>query len=239
MSAILTIENLHTAYDRVDVLTSIDLEVAAGKITCILGANGVGKTTLIRSILRLTPPRLGSVSFNGKQLNSLATHEIIGLGIGCIPEGRRIFTRMTVEENLRVGAYRERSRATIQRRLDHVYGIFPHLKERSRQLAGTLSGGEQAMVSIGRGLMPDPLLLVIDEPSLGLSPLFVQQNFNVIRDIAASGVTVLLVEQNVEQTLSIAHFGYVLSQGRIVVGGTADKLANDPEVQRAYFGAAR
>jgi len=208
----------------------------SGKITCILGANGVGKSTLIRSILRLTPPRLGTISFNGTVLDGLKTHEIIGLGIGCIPEGRRVFTRMTVEENLRVGAYLVRSNGAINRSLERVYSVFPRLKERRRQLAGTLSGGEQAMVSIGRGLMTDPYLLIIDEPSLGLSPLFVQENFNVIRDVAATGVTVLLVEQNVRQTLAISHFGYVLSQGRIAVSGSTDSLIDNPEVQRAYFG---
>lgn len=238
MNAILTVRDVHTAYDRVDVLTGIDVDVMPSRITCILGANGAGKSTLIRSILRLTPPRTGSVTFNGVVLDGLETHQIVRLGIGCIPEGRRIFGRMTVEENLRIGAYAERSETTIQARLDKVFAIFPRLKERIKQLAGTLSGGEQAMVSIGRGLMTEPYMLVIDEPSLGLSPLFVQENFRVIRDVAEAGVTVLLVEQNVNQTLAIAHHGYVLSQGRIVVSGSAETLRDDPEVQRAYFGGA-
>ena len=236
MTGRLTVDNIYTAYDRADVLSGLSIEVAPGRITCILGSNGAGKTTLIRSILRLTPPRAGSIVLDGHRLDDLQTHQIVGLGIACIPEGRRIFAKMTVEENLRLGAYLVSSEKTIRTRMDKVFETFPRLGERARQLAGTMSGGEQAMVSIGRGLMTDPKLLVVDEPSLGLSPLFVQENFNVIRRINESGVTVLLVEQNVNQTLAIAHYGYVLSQGRIVVHGTSDVLAADAEVQRAYFG---
>jgi branched-chain amino acid transport system ATP-binding protein len=236
MNPILTVRGVHTAYDTVDVLTGVDLDVLPGQISCILGVNGAGKSTLIRSILRLTPPRVGTITFNGNNLDKLKTHEVVRLGIGCIPEGRRIFGRMTVEENLRVGAYTERSNAKIRSSLERVFHIFPRLKEREKQVAGTLSGGEQAMVSIGRGLMTDPHMLIIDEPSLGLSPLFVQENFNVIREIAKAGVTVLLVEQNVNQTLAIADYGYVLLQGQVIVKGSADYLRSNPEVQRAYFG---
>ncbi len=236
MNPILTVRGVHTAYDTVDVLTGVDLDVLPGQISCILGVNGAGKSTLIRSILRLTPPRVGTITFNGNNLDKLKTHEVVRLGIGCIPEGRRIFGRMTVEENLRVGAYTERSNAKIRTSLERVFHIFPRLKEREKQVAGTLSGGEQAMVSIGRGLMTDPHMLIIDEPSLGLSPLFVQENFNVIREIAKAGVTVLLVEQNVNQTLAIADYGYVLLQGQVIVKGSADYLRSNPEVQRAYFG---
>ncbi len=236
MNPILTVRGVHTAYDTVDVLTGVDLDVLPGQISCILGVNGAGKSTLIRSILRLTPPRVGTITFNGNNLDKLKTHEVVRLGIGCIPEGRRIFGRMTVEENLRVGAYTERSNAKIRSSLERVFHIFPRLKEREKQVAGTLSGGEQAMVSIGRGLMTDPHMLIIDEPSLGLSPLFVQENFNVIREIAKAGVTVLLVEQNVNQTLAIADYGYVLLQGQVIVKGSADFLRSNPEVQRAYFG---
>ena len=236
MNPILTVRGVHTAYDTVDVLTGVDLDVLPGQISCILGVNGAGKSTLIRSILRLTPPRVGTITFKGNNLDRLKTHEVVRLGIGCIPEGRRIFGRMTVEENLRVGAYTERSNAKIRSSLERVFHIFPRLKEREKQVAGTLSGGEQAMVSIGRGLMTDPHMLIIDEPSLGLSPLFVQENFNVIREIAKAGVTVLLVEQNVNQTLAIADYGYVLLQGQVIVKGSADSLRSNPEVQRAYFG---
>lgn len=236
MTARLTVDNIYTAYDRADVLSDLSIEATRGRITCILGSNGAGKTTLIRSILRLTPPRAGSIAFDGHKLDNLQTHEIVGLGIACIPEGRRIFAKMTVEENLRLGAYLVASESTIRKRMQKVFDIFPRLGERAKQLAGTMSGGEQAMVSIGRGLMTEPKLLVVDEPSLGLSPLLVQENFNVIRRINETGVTILLVEQNVNQTLAIAHYGYVLSQGRIVVHGTTDVLAADVEVQRAYFG---
>ena len=238
MSGHLTVENIFTAYDRADVLSGISIDVQPGKITCILGSNGAGKSTLIRSILRLTPPRAGSIAFEGKTLDQMATHEIVGLGIACIPEGRRIFAKMTVEENLRVGAYLVNAEKTVKARLGKVYEVFPRLKERAKQLAGTMSGGEQAMVSIGRGMMTDPKLLIIDEPSLGLSPLFVQENFNIVRRLNQTGVTVLLVEQNVNQTLAIAHYGYVLSQGRIIVQGDSEMLAKNEEVQSAYFGGA-
>lgn len=238
MTARLTVDNIYTAYDRADVLSGLSIEAAPGRITCILGSNGAGKSTLIRSILRLTPPRAGSIVFDGHKLDNLQTHEVVGLGIACIPEGRRIFAKMTVEENLRLGAYLVASESAIRKRIQKVFDIFPRLGERAKQLAGTMSGGEQAMVSIGRGLMTEPKLLVVDEPSLGLSPLLVQENFNVIRRINETGVTILLVEQNVNQTLAIAHYGYVLSQGRIVVNGTTDVLAADVEVQRAYFGGA-
>jgi len=224
MTGRLIVQNIYTAYDRADVLSGLSIEVVPGSITCILGSNGAGKSTLIRSILRLTPPRAGSIAFDGTTLDHLQTHEIIGLGIACIPEGRRIFAKMTVEENLRVGAYLNGSEKAIRTQLDKVYETFPRLKERARQLAGTMSGGE---------------LLIIDEPSLGLSPLFVQENFNVIRRISETGVTVLLVEQNVNQTLAISHYGYVLSQGQIVVHGTPEVLAADAEVQRAYFGGTQ
>jgi branched-chain amino acid transport system ATP-binding protein len=232
----LVIEHIYTAYDQADVLCDMSLTVKSGEITCILGANGAGKTTLIRSILGLTRPRRGTIRFGAHALERLTTHEIIAQGIGCVPEGRRVFARMTVEENLRAGAYLVRSERAIRERLARIYEVFPPLKERANQLAGTMSGGEQAMISIGRGLMMQPKLLMFDEPSLGLSPLFVQENFNVIRRINATGVTVLLVEQNVNQTLEIAHHGYVLAQGRIVAQGTTEFLAKSPEVQRAYFG---
>lgn len=238
MSGTLSVRDIYTAYEKTDVLSGVSIDVAPGKITCILGSNGAGKSTLIRSILRLTPPRSGSVLFNGNSIDHLETHQIIQLGLSCIPEGRRIFAKMTVEENLRTGAFRIKSERDVRSRIERIYNMFPRLRERSQQLAGTMSGGEQAMVSIGRGLITEPALLVIDEPSLGLSPLFVQENFELIRRINESGVTVLLVEQNVNQTLAISHYGYVLSQGRIAVQGDAGKLLADAEVQKAYFGVA-
>jgi branched-chain amino acid transport system ATP-binding protein len=232
----LVVRDLFTAYDRADVLCGVSIEVAAGRITCILGANGAGKTTLIRSVLGLTRARAGSIRFAGHELVGRATHEIVALGIACIPEGRKVFPKLTVAENLRTGAYRERSQALVRQRMERVYAIFPRLRERAGQLAGTMSGGEQAMLSIGRGLMSEPRLLIIDEPSLGLSPLFVRENFRVIHALNQTGVTILLVEQNVKQTLAIAHAGYVLSQGRVVAQGSAQALRDNVEVQRAYFG---
>ena len=231
----LSVKGLTTGYDQVNVLHDVSIDVAPGKITCILGANGAGKSTLIRAILGLTPPRHGQVMWDGRNLAGLKTHQIIASGIACIPEGRKVFPRMSVAENLALGAYLETDGARVRKRLSRVYEIFPRLEESAAQLAGTMSGGEQAMVSIGRGLMAEPKLLVIDEPSLGLSPLYVKENFNVIRQINALGITVLLVEQNARQTLAISHYGYVLSQGRVVTEGSAEALAGDDAVRSAYF----
>ena len=236
MAALLEIEDIVTAYDKADVLQDVSLTVEAGTITCLLGSNGSGKTTLVRSILGLTPPRAGRIVFGGADIMQLPTHKIIAAGIACIPEGRKVFPKLTVEENLRAGAYRERSEAVIRKRMDEILHIFPRLAERRDQLAGTMSGGEQAMVSIGRGLMCAPKLLLIDEPSLGLSPRLVKENFNIIRQINERGITVFLVEQNVHQTLAVAHQGYVLSKGRVVAGGTPQELKDRPEVREAYFG---
>jgi len=232
----IAIANLFTAYDTADVLQDVSLSVKKGSITCLLGSNGAGKTTLIRSILGLTPPRAGSISLDGEDITGLPTHKIVARGLACIPEGRRMFPKLTVVENLRLGAYRVRDEATIRRTMERVFEIFPRLAERSGQLAGTMSGGEQAMVSIGRGLMGGPRILLIDEPSLGLSPLYVKENFKIIERIRDQGITVFLVEQNVRQTLAIADYGYVLSGGRLVASGTAEELKNDAQVHAAYFG---
>jgi branched-chain amino acid transport system ATP-binding protein len=236
MTGRLAIEGVTTAYDKADVLEDVSLTIEPGSITCLLGSNGSGKTTLIRSILGLTPPRSGRIVFDGADITALPTHKVIAAGIACIPEGRKVFPRLTVEENLRVGAYQETSGAVTRKRTAEIYRLFPRLAERRTQLAGTMSGGEQAMVSIGRGLMRAPKLLLIDEPSLGLSPLFVKENFNIIRGINERGITVFLVEQNVHQTLAISHSGYVLSKGRVVMGGTPAELADRREVREAYFG---
>ena len=232
----LRIENLFVAYGKADVICGVNMEICAGRITGLLGANGAGKTTLLRAVLGLTPPRQGSAVFTGMENSGLPPHKIAARGISCIPEGRRIFSKMTVEENLLMGAYMEKDRDKIHKRLERVYRIFPRLLERREQFAGTMSGGEQAMVSIGRGLMNEPKLLVIDEPSLGLSPALVNDNFRVIRQICEDGIAVFLVEQNVRQTLAIAHYGYVLAQGRVVAEGTAEELKQSDEVKKAYFG---
>jgi branched-chain amino acid transport system ATP-binding protein len=236
MSGRLEITGLTTAYDNADVLQNVSLRIDSGKITCLLGSNGSGKTTLIRSILGLTPPRAGRIVFNGTDITALPTHKVVATGIACIPEGRKVFPKLTVEENLRLGAYQENAENVARQRLDETYRLFPRLAERRRQLAGTMSGGEQAMVSIGRGLMRAPKLMLIDEPSLGLSPLLVKENFNIIQQINDRGITVFLVEQNVRQTLAISHYGYVLSKGRVVAAGTSSELVGRPEVHDAYFG---
>lgn len=232
----LSVRHLSTGYDKVNVLHDLSIEVEPGKITCILGANGAGKSTLIRAILGLTPAREGEIWWQGKNITAEKTHKIIASGIACIPEGRKVFPRMTVLENLTLGAYLEPDSSQVRRRLDNAFAVFPQLKARAAQLAGTMSGGEQAMVSIGRGLMADPKLLVIDEPSLGLSPLYVKENFRVIKHINELGISVLLVEQNARQTLAISHYGYVLSQGRVVAQGSARELSDNDEVRSAYFG---
>ena len=236
MTTLLSVENVYAGYDKADVLQDVSLTVVAGSITCILGSNGSGKSTLIRAILGLTKPRRGRVLFDGKDLAGMPTHRVISAGIACIPEGRKVFPKLSVLENLRLGAYQESDAGKIAARLKQVFGIFPRLEERAAQLAGTMSGGEQAMLSIGRGMMGEPRLLLIDEPSLGLSPRLVKENFNVIRRINELGITVLLVEQNVHQTLAIAQHGYVLSQGRVAASGTAQELAENAEVRAAYFG---
>jgi branched-chain amino acid transport system ATP-binding protein len=235
MSALLAIDGVTSGYDKADVLRGVTLEVEEGSITCLLGANGAGKTTLVRTILGLNVARRGSIRFAGEEMAGRPTHRIVAAGIACIPEGRRMFPKLTVEENLRLGAYLVAD-DSLRQRFDKVFGLFPRLAERRAQLAGTLSGGEQAMVSIGRGLMGDPRLLLIDEPSLGLSPLLVKENFAIIRRINQDGTTVFLVEQNVHQTLAIAHYGYVLAQGRVAASGTPAELAANAEMREAYFG---
>lgn len=236
MGILLSVENVFAGYDKADVLQDVSLTIESGSITCILGSNGSGKSTLIRAILGLTPPRRGRVVFDGTDLAGMPTHRIVGAGIACIPEGRKVFPKLTVVENLRLGAYQESDSGKIAASLKRVLAIFPRLEERTAQLAGTMSGGEQAMLSIGRGMMGEPKLLLVDEPSLGLSPRLVKENFSVIRRIRELGITVLLVEQNVHQTLAIADFGYVLSQGRVVAAGSARELAENASVREAYFG---
>ncbi|MDR3175726.1 MAG: ABC transporter ATP-binding protein [Desulfovibrio sp.] len=232
----LFINSIHVAYGKASVLTDVSMDILPGRITCLLGANGAGKSTLIRAVLGLTPPRRGSITFDGMDITEAPTHAVVAKGIACIPEGRRIFPKMSVRENLIMGAFQERSRELIQARLEKVYDLFPRLAERRAQLAGTMSGGEQAMVSIGRGLMSAPKLLIIDEPSLGLSPALVNENFRLIRRICEEGTAVFLVEQNVRQTLAIAHYGYVLAQGRVVAGGAPAELKENEQMRKAYFG---
>ena len=232
----LTVEGVYTAYDKADVLEDVSLKAESGGITCLLGSNGSGKSTLIRSILGLTPPSRGRIRFGNIELTGLPTHNIVAAGVACIPEGRKVFPKLTVEENLRLGGYQENSNEILNRRIRQVYDSFPVLEERKNQIAGTMSGGEQAMISMGRGLMSAPRLLLLDEPSLGLSPALVKENFDIIQRINQQGITVFLVEQNVHQTLAIADYGYVLSKGKVVAAGTPAELSQSPEVHQAYFG---
>jgi branched-chain amino acid transport system ATP-binding protein len=232
----LSVIGLAAGYDRADVLKDVAVEVKPGTVTCILGANGAGKSTLIRAILGLNRVRRGEVYFGGDSIANMATHKIAALGIATVPEGNRVLPRMTVLDNLKVGGLLVRDPRRVAARMEELFETFPRLKERSSQLAGTLSGGERSMLSIARGLMNDPELVVFDEPSLGLSPLFVSAVFGIVRRLKAAGRSILLVEQNVRQTLDVADYGYVLVQGRVVAEGDAESLKQNAELHKAYFG---
>lgn len=234
----LEVVNLSAGYDRTDVVHGVGLSAKTGRVTCILGANGAGKSTLIWAILGLCRISAGTVRFGGETISNLPPHAIAALGIATIPEGNRVFPRMTVLENLRVGGLLLKDRRRARQRFDELLATFPRLAERRDQLAGTLSGGERSMLSIARGLMTDPELVILDEPSLGLSPLFVGEVFTIVRGLKRRGKTVILVEQNVHQTLDVADDGYLLSQGRVVVSGTTEALKRDPELHKAYFGVS-
>ncbi len=232
----LRVEGLSVGYGGAYVLGNISFQVRQGEMTCVLGPNGAGKTTLLRSITGLTPPASGRIWFMDEEIQGKKTHEIVGLGMTMIPEGRRLWSPLSVRENLEMGAYRVSEKSTVQERLDWVFSLFPHLTSRKDQLCGTLSGGEQQMVSIGRGLMALPKLLLMDEPSLGLAPLIVREMFGAIKEIVHSGTTILLVEQNTQVALSAAHYGYVLERGVIVLEGQADFLRQTPHIKYAYLG---
>ena len=236
MGAGLSIEQVYAAYDKADVLEGVSLKIEPGRITCLLGANGAGKTTLIRAILGLTPARAGRVLLDGRDITRLPTHQIVAAGIACIPEGRKVFPKLTVEENLRIGAYMPQARKHFGERLAWVYELFPRLAERRNQLAGTMSGGEQQMCAIARALMSKPKLLLLDEPSAGLAPLVVQQVFDLVRKIRGEGFTVLIVEQNVQQLLELIDRAYLLEVGRIKLSGMAAELKANPFVRQAYLG---
>jgi branched-chain amino acid transport system ATP-binding protein len=234
----LRLDKVVTYYGPMMALKSIDLEVRSGEIVCLLGGNASGKSTTMKTILGLVQPHSGTVTFDGDTLNGLATGKIVSRGISMVPEARRVFGRMTVWENLQIGAYTRRAepKDEIDRDLDRVYGLFPRLSERAGQYAGTMSGGEQQMLAIGRALMARPRLLLMDEPSMGLSPALVDQVFDIIQEINRQGVTILVVEQNASVALSIAHRGYVLQNGRIVLNGKAKDLLEAEDVRRAYLG---
>jgi branched-chain amino acid transport system ATP-binding protein len=236
--ALLEIENLVARYGRITALEGISLSVDEGEIVTLIGANGAGKTTTLRAISGLVRPASGAIRFEGRDITKLAPSAIVRGGIGHSPEGRRVFPRMTVRENLELGAYTRRSRPEIAADIEQVLGIFPRLRERYEQKAGTMSGGEQQMLAMARAMMSRPRLLLLDEPSLGLSPLLVQTIFAVIRDINARGTTILLIEQNARQALAVATRGYVLEVGRVAHSGPAADLAASEAVRAAYLGGA-
>jgi branched-chain amino acid transport system ATP-binding protein len=237
MTALLEIRDLDFAYGDVQVLRGVSLSVNAGEIVTLVGSNGAGKSTTLRNVSRLLRPRAGSIVFDGHDLLRLSSHHVVELGLIHVPEGRRVFPEMTVLENLRMGSYVKHTRADREQNLERGLTLFPRLRERIKQLAGTLSGGEQQMLAIARGLMAKPRLLLLDEPSLGLSPLLVQTIFATIQQINAQGTSVLLVEQNVYQSLRIAARGYVLETGRIALSGPGAELLSNDQVKAAFLGA--
>ena len=232
----LRVEGLQASYGKITALWGVDFEVPRGEIVALVGANGAGKTTTLKAISGLVRPQAGAVLLDGEPLTRCSTMEIVARGVVQVPEGRKLFPEMTVRDNLLMGGFTRAARPLQAQRLAQVLAIFPRLAERARQVAGTLSGGEQQMVAIGRGLMAGPRVLMLDEPSLGLAPIMVDEMFRVIEEINRQGVTVLLVEQNTEHALAIAHRGFVLESGRVVLSGTGAELLADPKVREAYLG---
>ena len=232
----LEFRNVNTYYGELHVLKDVNYEIKQGEIVCLLGGNASGKSTTMKAALGIVRPKSGDILFEGKQINTLPTATRVRMGIAPVPEARRLFPRMTVLENLEMGAYTRRDRENLNEDLERVYGLFPRVKERRQQLAGTLSGGEQQMVAIGRALMARPRLICMDEPSMGLSPAFVDQVFEIIQTINKQGTTIFVVEQNAAMALSIADRGYVLQTGEVVLSGTAKSLLDNEMVQQAYLG---
>ena len=232
---VLEVEDIHTYYGAIEALKGISLTVNEGEIVTLIGSNGAGKSTTLRSISGLTPPRTGTIKFRGKEIHGLLGYQVAELGIAQSPEGRHVFSRMTVLENLEMGAF-TRNDPNVRDDIERVYELFPRLKERSKQKAGTMSGGEQQMLAMGRALMANPKLLLLDEPSLGLAPVIVDKIYEIIREINQRGVTILLVEQNANYALDVSKRGYVLETGRVVLSNDSESLRNDPEVMKAYLG---
>ncbi|MFH1231599.1 MAG: ABC transporter ATP-binding protein [Planctomycetota bacterium] len=232
----LKLENIHTAYGPIEVLKGISLEVKQGEIVTIIGANGAGKTTTLMTICGINKTKKGTITFNGKNIENLPPHRIVSLGVSQAPEGRRIFPRLSVKENLEMGAFTRTDKENFPVDLERVFNLFPILKERQNQKGGTLSGGEQQMLAIARALMAKPKLLLLDEPSLGLAPIIVSKIFEVIKELNKSGTTILIVEQNARMVLQIAHRGYVMELGRIIMSDTARTLLHNPKIIEAYLG---
>ena len=233
---VLKVENINVYYGSIHAIKGISFEVYDGEIVTLIGANGAGKSTTLNTISGLLHPTTGSVSFLGENLARVQPHKIVEKGLAQVPEGRRVFAQMTVQENLEMGAYTQTKQANIESDIENVYVLFPRLKERMNQIAGTLSGGEQQMLAMGRALMSRPKLLMLDEPSMGLAPILVEQIFEIIADLHKRGSTILLVEQNAQMALSIANRGYVMETGKIVTTGTGQELLASPEVRKAYLG---
>ena len=232
----LKVENLVVKYGMIEAIKGISFEVDDGEIVTLIGANGAGKTTTMHAISGLIKPVSGSIFLDGTDLTKVQPHKIVSMGLAQVPEGRRVFAQETVEENLTLGAFFRKDKDKIKADMDYVYDLFPRLKERSSQLAGTLSGGEQQMLAMGRALMADPKIMLLDEPSMGLSPLLVSEIFSIIEEINKKGTTVLLVEQNAKRALAIANHAYVLETGTITLQGTGQELSRDARVQKAYLG---
>lgn len=236
MGTMLTVNDINVFYGAIHAIKGVSLEVNEGEIVTLIGANGAGKSTILRTISGLLKPKTGSIQFEGQEIAGMPAHEIVKTGISQVPEGRRIFAEMSVLENLELGAFTRKDKDGIKADMEQVFDCFPRLKERIGQLAGTLSGGEQQMLAMGRALMSRPRLLLLDEPSMGLAPLLIKEIFAIIQDINKTGTTVLLVEQNANMALSIAHRTYVLETGRITLSGDAKELAASDEVRKAYLG---
>ncbi len=232
----LKVEDLVVSYGGIEALKGISLNVPDGKIITLIGANGAGKSTLLRTIIGLVKPQSGKISYNEKEITALNSQKIVTTGITLVPEGRRVFSNLTVLENLKIGAYMRNDKAEIEKDIEWIYGMFPRLQERNWQLAGTLSGGEQQMLAVGRALMCRPKLIMMDEPSLGLAPLVIKDIFRIIQEINAKGMTILLIEQNANMALKIADWAYVLETGRITMEGTGKELLENPQIREAYLG---
>ena len=234
--SMLEIKDLEVYYGMIQAIKGVSFDVNEGEVIALIGANGVGKTTILHTITGLINAQKGSVWFEGKDITKVPAHKIVSMGMAHVPEGRRVFANLTVLQNLKMGAYTRKDKTEIEQTLDSIYKRFPRLMERQNQLAGTLSGGEQQMLAMGRALMSHPKIILMDEPSMGLSPIFVNEIFDIIKSVSASGTTVLLVEQNAKKALSIADRAYVLETGKIVLSGKASDLLNNDSIKKAYLG---